>query len=96
MAPNPFLDLGITIINLYSWVIIFRLIMSWLTHFNVVNTYHPFVQKFNYALYKLTEPVLAPIRRFMPDLGGIDISPIIVFIVLEFIMKMLLRYTYAF
>jgi YggT family protein len=80
----PFLWLILTIIQLYSYVLIGTVILSWLVAFNVVNRANPYVRQIGYALERLTEPLLKPIRRFLPDLGGLDISPIILFIALTF------------
>ena len=63
------------LITLYVYIIIAGAIMSWLIAFNVVNPYNQFVRSIWQGLNALTEPVLRPIRRWMPDLGGIDISP---------------------
>jgi len=59
--------------------------LSFLISFGVVNRTQPAVQRINFALFRLTDPVLRPIRKHMPDLGGIDISPIVIILVLEFI-----------
>jgi YggT family protein len=59
-------------------------ILSWLVAFNVINTNNKFVYMVGDFLYRVTEPALRPIRRIMPDLGGIDISPIILILVLQF------------
>ncbi len=56
-------------------MILITVIMSWLIGFNVINGANPYVRQISYALHRLTEPLLGPIRRFLPDLGGIDISP---------------------
>jgi YggT family protein len=71
------LDFIRLLIDLYTWVIIGGVILSWLIAFNVVNPYNPFVRSLWQALTALTEPLLRPIRRMLPDLGGIDISPMI-------------------
>ena len=71
------LILIVTILQLYMWVIIIGAIMSWLVAFNVINTHNRFVATVMELTYRLTEPVLAPIRRVLPNLGGIDISPVI-------------------
>jgi YggT family protein len=76
-----------TLFTLYWWVILAMVVMSWLTAFNIVNHSNAYVRQFSYFLRRLTEPVLAPIRRILPDLGGIDISPIILLIALEFIRR---------
>jgi YggT family protein len=77
-------------LDLYWWIIIASAIFSWLYAFNVVNPKNQFVGAIGNMLYRLTEPALRPIRRFMPDLGGIDISPIILLLLLFFIRQFLL------
>ncbi|MEJ6783695.1 YggT family protein [Aminobacter sp. Piv2-1] len=72
-------------LSLYWWVIIASAIFSWLYAFNVVNPRNQFVGAVGSMLYRLTEPALRPIRRFMPDLGGIDISPIILLLGIYFV-----------
>jgi YggT family protein len=74
-----------TLFSIAFWVILGSVIMSWLIAFNIVNAHNPTVRQVRYALHRLTEPVLGPIRRILPDLGGIDISPIILLLVLEFL-----------
>ena len=66
-----------TIVNLYQWVIIAAVIFSWLINFNVINPHNGFVRSLLQAVSALTEPLLRPIRRALPDMGGLDISPII-------------------
>ena len=65
------------IIGLYQWVIIAGVIFSWLVAFNVINPHNDFVRAIWQGLNALTEPLLRPIRRLLPDMGGLDISPII-------------------
>jgi len=84
MAMNPFLWLILTVINVYFWIILAMVVLSWLVAFNVVNRSNPYVRQIGYALERLTEPLLRPIRRFLPDLGGIDISPIVLLIGMQF------------
>jgi len=69
------------LIGLYMWVIIAAVVLSWLIAFHVVNPYNPFVRSLWQALTALTEPLLRPIRRLLPDLGGIDISPMILWLI---------------
>jgi YggT family protein len=78
------------LIDLYKWVVIASVIFSWLIAFNVINPYNNFVRTLWNALNRLTEPLLQPIRRVMPDLGGLDISPIILFIGLYFIQSVVI------
>ncbi|BCG92206.1 YggT family protein [Mesorhizobium sp. 131-2-1] len=77
-------------LDLYWWIIIASAIFSWLYAFNVVNSRNQFVGTIGNMLYRLTEPALRPIRRFMPDLGGIDISPIILLLIIFFLRQFLL------
>lgn len=94
MNINPFIDLINQVIYLYSWVLGIYIMMSWLISFNIINAYQPFVSKLLYFLRRLTEPVLNRIRRYMPDLGGIDISPIVLILGLQFISGALRTYLY--
>jgi YggT family protein len=77
-------------LDLYWWIIIASAIFSWLYAFNVVNSRNQFVGSIGNMLYRLTEPALRPIRRFMPDLGGVDISPIILLLLLFFLRQLIL------
>jgi YggT family protein len=76
-------------LNIYKWIVIAMVIFSWLYAFNVVNNSNRFVAMVGEFLYKATEPLLRPIRRVMPDLGGLDISPIILFIAIFFIEQLI-------
>lgn len=78
-----------TIIGLYTWVIIASAVMSWLVAFNVVNPRNQFVSTVGETLYRLTEPALRPIRRVLPNLGGIDISPVVLLLILFFVRSLL-------
>lgn len=91
---HPILWLILTILDIYFWILIAMVVMSWLTGFNIINRQNDVVRQISYALYRLTEPVLAPIRRFLPDLGGIDISPVIALIALQFIRYLVAYYWY--
>ncbi|NBX03833.1 MAG: YggT family protein [Alphaproteobacteria bacterium] len=91
---NPFIDLFAQIINLYSYCVIARVIVEMLVSFKVVNAFQPAVQKIRYALNRLCEPVLRRIRKYLPDLGGIDISPIILLLLLNFAQSALYKYFY--
>jgi YggT family protein len=74
-------------LNIFVYLIIASAIYSWLYAFNVVNTRNPFVAQVGNFLYRVTEPALRPIRRVMPDLGGVDISPIVLFVIIFFIRQ---------
>jgi len=81
-----------TILNLYVWCIIISAILSWLVAFNVVNTSNRFVYMVGDFIYRITEPVLRPFRKFIPNLGGIDVSPIIVILLIFFIRNLMREY----
>jgi len=89
---NPFLSLFNAIIQIYIWIIIAMVVMSWLVGFNVVNMQNDFVRQVRYALYRLTEPLLGPIRRILPDLGGLDISPMVLLLALWFLQQLVNYY----
>ena len=78
------------VISLYIWVVIISAIMSWLIAFDVVNRRNRAVYTIADAMYRLTEPALRPIRRMLPDLGGVDISPVILILGLIFIRDVVL------
>jgi YggT family protein len=80
------------ILEIYRWVLIAMIIMSWLISFNVINTRNGFVEGLWRVLNQLTEPVLRPIRRVMPNFSGLDISPIIAFIAIFFIEQVIYIY----
>lgn len=92
---NPFLWLILTVIDVYFWIVVIMVIMSWLTGFNVVNPRNPIVRQIQYGLFRLTEPLLGPIRRFMPDLGGIDLSPMVLLIGIMFLQRAIAFYVPA-
>jgi YggT family protein len=76
-------------LDLYTWILIASAIYSWLYAFNVINSSNRFVSQIGLFLYNVTEPVLRPIRRIMPDLGGIDISPIILLLIIYFVRQLM-------
>jgi YggT family protein len=76
-------------LSIYWWFIIASAVFSWLYAFNVVNPRNQFVANVGNFLHRVTEPALRPIRRIMPDLGGIDISPIILLLIIFFIRQLL-------
>jgi YggT family protein len=83
------LEVILIVLDLYVWLLIASAIQSWLIAFNVVNTRNQFVAAVAEFLYRITEPVLAPIRRLMPNLGGLDISPIILILIIILIQKLI-------
>jgi YggT family protein len=77
-----------SVINIYIWLIIINAILSWLVAFNVLNTQNRFVFAALNATHQLTDPVLNKIRKFIPNLGSIDISPIVLILLLFFIRNL--------
>ena len=79
------------VLNLYMWCFILSAVLSWLIAFNVINTHNRFIYTIGDTLYRLTEPILRPIRKFLPNLGGIDFSPVIAILVLIFLKDGVMR-----
>lgn len=79
-------------LQLYIWILIAAAILSWLVVFNVVNTRNPVVANIGEFLYRITEPLLRPIRNSIPNLGGIDISPVILILIIIFIRYVIALY----
>ncbi|WP_416899975.1 MAG: YggT family protein [Minwuia sp.] len=77
-------------VTFYIYILIANAILSWLVAFNVVSPQNNFVRQVGYFLWRVTEPVLAPIRRLLPDLGGIDISPVILIVLLIVLRNLIL------
>ena len=77
------------VLDIYTWILIGSAVFSWLYAFNVVNSRNQFVASLGTFFFKATEPVLRPIRKFLPDLGGLDISPIVALVVIYFIRQLL-------
>ena len=88
------LDVVLIALQLYIYLLIASAVLSWLIVFNVVNTRNQFVAMVSDFLYRITEPALRPIRRVMPNLGGIDISPIILVLIIILIENIIIRYIY--
>ena len=79
----------ITILDLYWWVVIISVIASWLVSFGIINSWHPMTRSILRALDALTAPVFDPIRRVIPPLGGLDLSPLIVLLLITFLRNWL-------
>lgn len=92
---DPLLIILLWLIRAYIWVIIIGVILSWLIAFNVVNSYNRFVFLVQDFTNRLTEPALRPIRRFLPNVGGIDISPIILILGLWFLEMVITRFHFS-
>jgi len=81
-------------LSIFTWILIGSAIFSWLYAFNVINSSNRFVATLGQFLHNVTEPALRPIRRFMPDLGGIDISPIVLLLIIFFLRSFLWNSVY--
>ena len=90
---NSFLAAAVDILGavlgLYVWVLIIGAVLSWLVAFDIINTRNFFVQKVGEICYRLTEPVLRPIRRVLPAVGGIDLSPLVLIFGIMFLQSFL-------
>lgn len=80
------------ILNLYIWLLIASAVLSWLVAFNVVNTRNQFVSMIGDFLYRITEPLLGPIRNVLPNLGGIDLSPVVLIFIIIFLRYVIALY----
>lgn len=81
-----------TIIQIYIYILIASAVLSWLIAFNVINTRNQFVATVAEALWRLTEPALKPIRNILPNLGGLDLSPVVLILLLIFVQNLLYEY----
>ena len=89
---NSLLGLIIQIINLYQFILLIYIILTWLINFNIINTSNRLVYSIIDALYRLCEPSLRFVRKYLPNLGTIDISPVVVYLLLLFIKSLLIEY----
>jgi YggT family protein len=88
------LDVIQIVLQIYIWLLIAAAVLSWLVAFNVVNTRNQVVASVGEFLYRITEPALRPIRSVLPNLGGIDVSPVILILIIFFIQNVIQRYIY--
>lgn len=80
------------LLDAYSWVVVFRVIFSLLLSLGIINAYHPLVQIIGNFLVQITEPVLRPIRNFLPDLAGLDFSPAVLLLLIWIVQALLTEY----
>lgn len=90
------LDVILVVLQLYVWVLIAAAVLSWLVAFNVVNPYNSFVRSVGEFLYRITEPVLAPIRNRLPSMGGLDLSPMVLILLIFFLQQVIAYYIYPY
>ncbi len=88
------LDIIMLVLQIYIWLLIAAAVLSWLVAFNVVNTRNQVVAMLGEFLYRITEPLLRPIRQMLPNLGGIDVSPVILILLILFLENVIVRYIY--
>lgn len=88
------LDVLMVVLEIYTWLIIASAILSWLIAFNVINDRNDFVRGVWNFLMQITEPVLRPIRNILPNLGGVDISPVILLLIIFFVQRVIVLYVY--
>jgi YggT family protein len=81
-----------TVIDIYVWLLIASAILSWLVAFNIVNTSNQFVSTIGQFLHRITEPVLRPLRQVIPAIGGLDVTPIVLILLLYFIRNLMWEY----
>jgi YggT family protein len=93
-AMRSILSIILIVLDIYVWLLIASAILSWLVAFNVINTRNQAVAMVGEFLYRITEPVLRPIRSVMPNLGGIDVSPVVVILLIILIKDIIIRYIY--
>ena len=86
---DPVLAVIYVALNLYWFIVIISVVLSWLVQFNVVNTQNQFVSMIGEFTWRATEPALRPIRRFVPNLGGIDISPVVLLLAIFFLQQVI-------
>jgi len=84
---EPIITLVIEILDIYKWIVIISVVVSWLITFGVLTTANHVVRGVIDVLYRLTEPVYRPFRRFLPHIGGVDISPLIVLLIIWLIER---------
>ncbi|HEY4981490.1 MAG TPA: YggT family protein [Pseudolabrys sp.] len=88
------LDIILLILQIYIWLLIAAAVLSWLIAFNVVNTRNQVVAMLGEFLFRITEPVLRPIRSMLPNLGGLDVSPVILILLILLLENVIVRYIY--
>ena len=91
---GPLFWLILTVIDIYIWIVLINIILSWLVAFNVINTSNKFVYMIGDFCYRATEPALRPIRNILPNLGGLDISPLALILGLYFLQRVIIQIAY--
>jgi YggT family protein len=92
----PLVNVILIALNLYWWAVVLYVLLEWLEHFNVINRYNQFVYNMHTFLFRIVEPVLMMIRRVIPKMGTIDLSPIILILLIVFVEGVIARLTLKF
>ena len=92
----PLLNVLAKVVGLYQFLVLIYVILGWLEAFNIVNRYNQIVYGLHNFLFRLVEPALTPIRRFVPNFGGIDLSPLILFFIIYFIEGVIVQILFRF
>lgn len=90
------LEVLLYVLNAYIWLVIAAVVMSWLVAFNVINHRNQFVAMVGDFLYRITEPALRPIRNMLPNLGGLDLSPVVLILLIVLLEKIIIYYVYPY
>jgi len=93
LYPNPFVWLILTLLDIYKYIVLAAVVMSWLVAFGVINVYNPFARSVVKFLDAVTDPVFRQIRKVVPPIGGLDISPLIVYIAILFVEELIIYYS---
>lgn len=92
----PLVNVILIALNLYWWAVVLYVLLEWLEHFNVINRYNQFVYNMHTFLFRIVEPVLVMIRRVIPKMGNIDLSPIVLILLIVFVEGVIARLTLKF
>lgn len=92
---HAILDVILFLLNIATWIIIVQAVMSWLVAFKVLSIQNPTVRSIWGGLERVTEPVYAPVRRIIPPLGGLDLTPMAVLLIIFFLQRLIVRYGYT-
>ena len=93
---GPLGRLIVTVVDLYVWILVIGVILSWLTVYNVVNTSNRFVYMIGDFIFRITEPALRPIRNLLPNLGGLDLSAVVLILILVFAKDFIIQLLFKF
>ena len=96
MPHTPLVWFLLLLLDIYFWVIVATVVVSWLVAFGVLNTHNHFVRRLLLALHAFTDPVLRPLRRLIPAIGGLDLSPMIVCLVIYLLEYLIGYYAYKY